>query len=83
MKCASASRRCRRRLDAACARVIAVGDPSYRTIKGILAAGTELDGLTERAAPPQPPALMLHYLCWETIDLAPQASALNIHDRHC
>jgi hypothetical protein len=31
------------RLDAACARAIAVGDPSYRTIKGILAAGTESD----------------------------------------
>ena len=40
------------RLEAACARAIAVGDPSYRTIKGILAAGTELDGITE-PAPPQ------------------------------
>jgi len=29
------------RLEAACARAIAVGDPSYRTIKGILVAGTE------------------------------------------
>lgn len=29
------------RLDAACARAVEVGDPSYRTIKGILAAGTE------------------------------------------
>ena len=29
------------RLDAACARALAVGDPAYRTIKGILAAGTE------------------------------------------
>jgi transposase len=29
------------RLEAACARALAVGDPSYRTIKGILAAGTE------------------------------------------
>lgn len=29
------------RLDAACGRALAVGDPSYRTIKGILAAGTE------------------------------------------
>jgi transposase len=36
------------RLDAACARAIAVGDPGYRTVKGILAAGTEHDG--------QPPA---------------------------
>jgi len=31
-------------LEAACARAIAVGDPSYRTIKGILAAGTEHAG---------------------------------------
>lgn len=29
------------RLEAACAKAIAVGDPSYRTIKGILIAGTE------------------------------------------
>ena len=29
------------RLEAACATAITVGDPSYRTIKGILAAGTE------------------------------------------
>lgn len=29
------------RLEAACAKAITVGDPSYRTIKGILAAGTE------------------------------------------
>ena len=32
------------RLDAACARAITVGDPSYRTVKGILVAGTEHDG---------------------------------------
>ncbi|WP_329223631.1 hypothetical protein OG352_39610 [Streptomyces sp. NBC_01485] len=31
------------RLEAACARAIAVGDPSDRTIKGILIAGTETD----------------------------------------
>jgi hypothetical protein len=35
------------RLEAACAKAIAVGDPSYRTIKGILAAGVE----TEPAPP--------------------------------
>lgn len=29
------------RLDAACRRAIDVGDPTYRTVKGILAAGTE------------------------------------------
>ncbi len=42
------------RLEAACARAITVGDPSYRTIKGILAAGTELDGTTEPTAPHAP-----------------------------
>jgi hypothetical protein len=33
------------RLDAACARALAVGDPAYRTVKGILAAGTEHEGM--------------------------------------
>lgn len=31
------------RLERACAKAIAVGDPSYRTVKGILAAGLETD----------------------------------------
>ncbi|MBO0776076.1 MAG: IS21 family transposase, partial [Actinobacteria bacterium] len=31
------------RLEAACVKAIAAGDPSYRTVKGILAAGTECD----------------------------------------
>ena len=31
------------RLEAACAKAAAAGDPSYRTVKGILAAGTEQD----------------------------------------
>ena len=31
------------RLELACAKAIAAGDPSYRTIKGILAAGLEAD----------------------------------------
>ena len=31
------------RLDAACRKAITVGDPSYRTVKGILVAGTEHD----------------------------------------
>lgn len=37
------------RLEAACSKAIAVGDPSYRTIKGILIAGAETD-------PPPPSA---------------------------
>ncbi|MDP9389146.1 MAG: IS21 family transposase [Actinomycetota bacterium] len=35
------------RLDAACARALAAGDPSYRTVKGILAAGTESEAPAE------------------------------------
>ena len=31
------------RLEAACAKAIAAGDPSYRTVKGILAAGAEAE----------------------------------------
>jgi transposase len=37
------------RLEAACAKAIAAGDPSYRTVKGILAAGTERDTLPASA----------------------------------
>ncbi|MGH9282779.1 MAG: IS21/IS408/IS1162 family transposase, partial [Acidimicrobiales bacterium] len=44
------------RLDAACARAIAVGDPSYRTIKGILAAGTE----SQPAEPTEVPTAPAH-----------------------
>ena len=36
------------RLEAACAKAITAGDPSYRTIKGILAAGTDRDTLAGR-----------------------------------
>jgi transposase len=42
------------RLDAACARALLVGDPSYRTVKGILIAGTECDGLAPAAVPIAP-----------------------------
>jgi transposase len=42
------------RLDAACARALAVGDPSYRTVKGILAAGTEHDTAPVVAVPDAP-----------------------------
>src|SRR6202167_3345941 len=37
------------RLEAACAKAIAAGDPSYRTVRGILAAGTERDTLPAAA----------------------------------
>ncbi len=43
------------RLDQACRRALEIGDPEYRTVKGILLAGTEQDG-TEELAPPEAPA---------------------------
>jgi hypothetical protein len=48
------------RLEAACAKAIAAGDPSYRTIKGILAAGIEAAAHPARPTkpglrPPQTP----------------------------
>jgi hypothetical protein len=44
------------RLDAACRRAITVGDPSYRTVKGILAAGTEHEGDDRPQVAPGAPA---------------------------
>ena len=44
------------RLEAACRRAIDVGDPSYKTVKGILAAGTEHEGDERPDAPPSAPA---------------------------
>jgi hypothetical protein len=45
------------RLDAACRRALAAGDPSYRTVKGILAAGTEGDAEDDEGrVPPAAPA---------------------------
>lgn len=45
------------RLDAACARALEVGDPRYRTVKGILVAGTET-GDTPAVSSPAPPAML-------------------------
>ena len=42
------------RLGAACARALSVGDPSYRTVKGILVAGTENDGVIVDIVPIAP-----------------------------
>ena len=42
------------RLDAACRRALEVGDPSYRTVKGILSAGTEKEGTHEPSVPDAP-----------------------------
>jgi len=42
------------RLDAACRRAIEVGDPEYRTVRGILKAGTEHDGEAAPAVPSAP-----------------------------
>jgi Integrase core domain len=44
------------RLDVACARAITAGDPSYRTVKGILTAGTETEPAAETDEVPTAPA---------------------------
>ncbi|WP_372510267.1 hypothetical protein [Mycolicibacterium pyrenivorans] len=44
-------------MDAACSRALQVGDPRYRTVKGILVAGTEA-GDTPALATAPPPALL-------------------------
>lgn len=46
------------RVDAACARALAVGDPRYRTVKGILVAGTEHGDDPASSHVPAPPALL-------------------------
>src|ERR1700712_1731733 len=46
------------RLEAACDRAMTVGDPSYRTIKGILAAGTETPPTTTDQAAADVPAFL-------------------------
>jgi hypothetical protein len=45
------------RLNAACARALQVGDPNYRTVKGVLVAGTEA-GEDPPAPAPMPPAIL-------------------------
>ena len=46
------------RLERACAKALLVGDPTYRTVKGILVAGTEDEGVDDERdeTPPQAPA---------------------------
>ncbi len=46
------------RLDAACARALAIGDPHYRTVKGILVAGTEHGDDPPHQLAPAPPAML-------------------------
>jgi hypothetical protein len=46
------------RLEAACAKALAAGDPSYRTVRGILAAGAELDRLPAAAGDGGAPAFL-------------------------
>jgi transposase len=46
------------RLEAACAKAAAAGDPSYRTVKGILAAGTEASPVTAPAGDSGAPAFL-------------------------
>lgn len=44
------------RLEAACKKALGAGDPTYRTIKGILTAGAEADSHEEQVTAPSAPA---------------------------
>jgi hypothetical protein len=46
------------RLNAACARALAVGDPRYRTVKGVLVAGTEHGDTPAGQSVAMPPAML-------------------------
>jgi transposase len=46
------------RLEAACARALAAGDPTYKTIKGVLRAGTETDPPAAETAGSDTPAFL-------------------------
>ena len=55
------------RLDKACRRALQIGDPQLRTVKGILNAGTEDEGVEEPAGPEVPahlhgPGRLFHHL---------------------
>jgi transposase len=52
------------RLEAACAKAIAAGDPSYRTVKGILAAGTDRDPAAAAASGDGGAGAFLHGPAW-------------------
>ncbi len=61
------------RLNAACRRASEIGDPEYRTVKGILVAGTENDGREEQLAPDAPAHLHGPVRLFENIDDAAAA----------
>jgi hypothetical protein len=61
------------RLNAACRRASEIGDPEYRTVRGILVAGTENDGREEQLAPDAPAHLHGPLRLFEDIDDAAAA----------
>ncbi|MEU9305724.1 hypothetical protein [Streptomyces sp. NPDC048269] len=67
------------RLEAACARAITAGDPSYRTIKGILIAGTETDPEPESSGDAGA-AAFLHGPKRLFASVAPSETADELHD---
>jgi len=56
------------RLNAACRRAAEIGDPEYRTVKGILVAGTENDGRVEQSPPDAPAHLHGPLRLFEDLD---------------
>jgi hypothetical protein len=67
------------RLDAACARALAVGDGSYRTVKGILAAGTDAAPLAAQPATARAVPALLHGPAALVGDLATPLPAADHH----
>lgn len=65
------------RLEAACAKATAAGDPSYRTIKGILAAGTETVSTVARPAGDAGAAAHLHGPAQLFADVIPLPTATS------
>ena len=68
------------RLEAACARALAVGDGSYRTVKGILAAGTDTAPLAAQPATARAVPALLHGPAALVGDLATPLAAADHHD---
>ncbi len=65
------------RLEAACAKAIGAGDPSYRTIKGILAAGTERDDVPAAAGDGGAAAFLHGPACFANVVPMRPASAVT------
>jgi hypothetical protein len=64
------------RLEAACGKAVSVGDPSYRTVKGILIAGAETDPCR-----PPPATAAPRRSCTDPSDCSPITSCPEMSSR--